>query len=94
MLRVSRPMLVVVLKDWVTETKETLVRVEQLDQLGEVGKRAGQPVDLVDDDHVDPSGLDIVQQLLQRRPLHRAAGKAAVVVAVADQPSSPHAPGS
>ena len=47
--------------------------IEQLDQLGEVGKRPGQPVDLVDDDHVDLAGPDIVQQLLDRRPLHRPA---------------------
>ena len=30
--------------------------VEELDQLGEVGERPGQPVDLVDDDDVDASG--------------------------------------
>ena len=29
--------------------------VEQLDQLGKVGERAGQPVDLVDNDDVNPS---------------------------------------
>ena len=53
MLSVSRPMLVVVLNDWVTETKLTCRLVEGLDQLGEVEQRAGQPVDLVDDDDVD-----------------------------------------
>ncbi len=37
------------------------VRVEQLDQLGEVGKRPRQPVDLVDDDHVDLARPHIVQ---------------------------------
>ena len=41
-----------------------LMRIEQLDQLGEVSKRAGKPVDLVDDDHVDPSRPNVVQQLL------------------------------
>ena len=30
--------------------------IERLDQLGEVGKRPRQPVDLVDDDHVDLFG--------------------------------------
>ena len=85
-LRVNRPMLVVVLNAWVTETNETPCCVEQFDQLGEVGERAGQPIDLVDDDDVDPSRRDVVEQLLQGRPLHRPAGKAAVVVAVADQP--------
>ena len=39
MLRVSRPMLVVVLKAWDRDEGDA-VRVEQLDQLGEVGKRA------------------------------------------------------
>ena len=33
--------------------------VEQLDQLGEVGQRPGQPVDLVDNDDVDLAGLDL-----------------------------------
>ena len=51
----------------------------------EVSKRAAQPVHLVDDDHVDATALDIAQQPLQRRPLHAAAGKSAVVVAVADE---------
>ena len=40
------------------------MRVEQLDQLGEVGKRPRQPVDLVDDDHVDLPRPDIVHALL------------------------------
>ena len=43
------------------------MRVEQFDQLGEVGERPRQPVNLVDDDHVDLAGPDIVQQLLERR---------------------------
>ena len=54
--RVSRPMLVVVLNCCVTETKETPLRVEGLHDLGEVEERAGQPVDLVDDHHVDLAG--------------------------------------
>ena len=59
--------------------------VEQFDQLGEVGERARQPVDLVDDDHVDPVSANVVEQPLERRPLHRAAGIAAVVVKSPDQ---------
>ena len=43
--------------------------VEQFDQLGEVGQRSGQPVDLVDHDDVDPAGLDIAQQALEGRPV-------------------------
>ena len=60
--------------------------VECLDQLGEVGERTGQAIDLIDDDHVDPSGLHIGQELLQRRPVHRPAGEAAVIITVMDQP--------
>jgi hypothetical protein len=51
------------------------MRVEQFDQLGEVGKRPRQPVDLVDDNHVDLTGLNILQQLLERRALHRTPEK-------------------
>ncbi len=47
--------------------------VEEFDQLGEVGERAGQPVDLVDDDDLDPSGPNGIQQLLESGPLHRPA---------------------
>jgi hypothetical protein len=46
------------------------MRVEQFDQFGEVGKRSRQPVDLIHDDDVDLVSPDIVQQLLERRPLH------------------------
>ena len=38
---------------WVTETKDTPCVIEQLDDLGEVGQRAGEAIHLVDDDHVD-----------------------------------------
>ena len=85
MFSVSRPIEVVVLNDWVTVTKVTLVAVEHLDQLGEVHQRAAEAVDLVDDDDVDPAGLDVGEQPLQGRALQGAAGEAAVVVAVADQ---------
>ena len=56
------------------------VGIEDLDDLGEVGQRAGQPVDLVDHHNVDLAGRDVGQQTLQGRPLHGAAGEAAVVV--------------
>ena len=39
--------------------------IKQLDQLGEVCQRPGQPVDLVDDNDVDLAVSDIVQKLLQ-----------------------------
>jgi len=59
--------------------------VEQLHELGEVGQRSGQPVDLIDDDDVHLPGLDVSQQSLQRRPLGRAPGIAAVIVSRPDQ---------
>ena len=43
--------------------------IEQLDQFGEVGERAGQTVDLVDHDDIDLAGPDILQQALQRGPV-------------------------
>ena len=85
MLSVSRPMQVVVLKAWVTRDEGDAVRLEHVHQLGEVGQRAAQAVDLVDHHHVHRPALDVGEQPLQRRPLQRAAGEAAVVVAVADQ---------
>ena len=68
--------------------------VEQFDQLGEVGERARQAVDLVDDDDVDLLGADLIQQSLQGRALERGAGQAAIVEMVAGRVSSPHGPGS
>ena len=59
--------------------------VEQLDELGEVGQGTGEPIDLVDDDNIDPAVADVRQQSLQRGTLGRAAGVAAVIVTSADQ---------
>ncbi len=61
------------------------VLVEQFDQLGKVGQRAGQAIDLVDDDDVDLAGSDIVQQPLQGRAVGVAAGEAAIVIFGPDQ---------
>ena len=38
------------------------LRVEDLDDLGEIRQRSRQPIDLVDDDHVDLAGANVVQQ--------------------------------
>ena len=62
-----------------------IVLVEQLDELGEVGQRAGQAVDLVDDDDVDLAGPHIVQQPLQGWPVGVAAREAAIVVFASQQ---------
>src|SRR6516165_6180958 len=55
-------------------------RIEDLDDLGKIGQRAGQPVDLVDDDRIDATRRDVVKQPLQRRPIHRRPGEPAIVI--------------
>jgi hypothetical protein len=62
------------------------VGIEQLDELGEISKRAGQPIDLVNQYNVDRACPDIRQELLQSGPLERGAGECAIVVAAGDQP--------
>src|SRR6266849_330097 len=57
------------------------LRVEDLDQPGKIGERAGQPVDLVDEDDIDPASLDVGEQALECRPLRVAAREPAIVVA-------------
>src|SRR6516164_1819319 len=66
--------------------KRDVVGIEQLDELGEISQRAGQPVDLVNQHNVNLARLDIGQELLQRRAVERGAGECAVVVAAGDQP--------
>jgi hypothetical protein len=70
----------VVLNCCVTETNDTPLLVEHLDDLGEVRERAGQPVDLVDDDGIDRPARNISQQPLQGRPLQGAARETAIIV--------------
>jgi hypothetical protein len=59
--------------------------IEQLYQLGEVSQRPRQAVDLVDDDDIDLSGADIVQQLLQVGSIGGPARVPAVIISRADQ---------
>jgi len=54
--------------------------IEDLDDLGKIGERAGQPVDLVDDNRIDPTRRNVGEQPLQSRPIHRGAGEPAVVI--------------
>jgi hypothetical protein len=61
------------------------MRIEQFDQLGKVCQRAGQPVDLVNDDHVDLAGPYVTEKLLQRRPVGIAASESPVSVFASDQ---------
>ena len=54
--------------------------IKNLHKPGKIRQRPGQPVDLVDDDRVDPPDLDIGEQALQRRALQGGAGDTAIVV--------------
>src|SRR5215211_7783434 len=60
--------------------------VEDLHQLGEVGERAGEPIDLVDYDDIDPSRPEIGEQALQGGAVEGGAREPAIVVAVANEP--------
>jgi len=62
------------------------VGIKQLDELGEISQRTGQPVDLVNQHDVDLAGADIGQELLQRRAVERGTGECTIVVAAGDQP--------
>ena len=59
--------------------------VEDLGQFGEVGERAGQAIDLVDDDDVELASPHQVHQLLKAWTVHVAAGEATVVEAIGEQ---------
>lgn len=61
------------------------MRVEQLNQFGEVGERTRQPINLIDDDYIEPSSANLIKKLLERGPLHRPTRIAAVVVMIAGQ---------
>ena len=61
------------------------MRIEQLDQFGEVRQRPRQTVDLVDNDDVDLPGADIVQQLLKVGTVGGPAGVPAIVITGPDQ---------
>ena len=63
--------------------------VEHLDQPGEVHQRAAETIDLVDHHDVDAAGLDVGEKAAQGRALQRAAGDAAVIVAVGGPTASP-----
>jgi hypothetical protein len=77
---IRRPIEVVVLNCCVAETKErTPPLASRIYDLGKIGERAGQPIDLGDDQGVDSSRGDIVEQLLQRRPIDRRDGEPDVI---------------
>jgi len=54
--------------------------VENVDDLDEVGQRPGQPVNLVDDHHIDLTRAHIRQESLESRPFHGGARETPVVI--------------
>jgi hypothetical protein len=46
---------------------------------------AGEAVDIVDDDHVNPASADVIKEPQERRPLRRATGVAAITIARSDE---------
>src|SRR5690349_14994699 len=38
-------------------------RIQPLDNLGEVRERSRQPINLVDDNNIDPAAIDVIEQL-------------------------------
>ena len=64
----------------VTDTKETPFASKTLDDLGKVGQRTGQAVDLVADDDIDAAALDVREKLLQGGAVHRRTGDTAIVI--------------
>jgi len=59
--------------------------IEQLNDLGEISERAGEPIDLVNQHNVDRPRPDIGQELPHGRTLERGAGECTIVVAVREQ---------
>ncbi len=73
-------MLVVVLKAWVTETKDTELASKISTILAKSLERPRQSVDFVDNDSVNLPGGDVSQKTAQRRTLHCAPREARIVV--------------
>src|ERR1700739_4529136 len=75
--RVSRPVEVVVLNCWVTETKDTLCLSNSSTSLAKSATERVRRSTLQNDDHVDLAGPHVREQPLQGRPVGVAAGEAA-----------------
>src|SRR5277367_4683621 len=73
-LSVSRPIEVVVLNCWVTETNDTPCASNSSTSLAKSVQRSRQAIDLVDDDDVKLPRADIVQQSLQVGTIGRPTG--------------------
>src|SRR5439155_15269084 len=80
-LRVSRPIELVVLNCWVTDTNDTPWASKISTSRAKSASERVSRSTLVDDDDIDPASLDVGEQALQSRPLHIATRQPAIVVA-------------
>ena len=82
-----------VLKDWVIETNDTpRILIQQLDQLGEIGERAGEPVDLVDRMVLILPALTSVGRTCRAGRSSEAPEEGAIVVTIGNKPPTLMAP--
>src|SRR5437762_11634871 len=80
-LSVNRPIELVVLNCWVTETNDTpWVSKISTSRAKSASERVSR-VDLVDDDDIDPASLDVGEQSLECTPLDVVTREPAIVVA-------------
>jgi hypothetical protein len=61
--------------------KADLVRVEDLNDLSEIGERASETIHFVDNHRIDLTRPNVIQELFQTGAIHRAPGEATIVVA-------------
>lgn len=65
--------------------KRHLFLVKHLHHPREVTERTAQPIDFINNHHINASPVDVIKQLLEPRPFHRATRETAVVVLLLDQ---------
>src|SRR5690606_28307153 len=65
--------------------KASTCPVEYIDDPGKIGETAGEPVDLVEQNNIDPVCRYIGEQALQARALHIAAREPAIIVTLFHQ---------
>src|ERR1700731_4932165 len=80
-LRVSRPIELVVLNCWVTDTNDTPWASKISTSRAKSASDRVRRSDLVGDHDVDATGCDVGEQALQRRPFHVATREPAIIVA-------------
>ena len=60
--------------------------IKQFDKLSEVGKRASQPIDLIDQNDINLAVPHVIEQSLQRWPVEGCAREPAIVKMIGNQP--------